>query len=149
VQPNARHVRRFLCSSDAVSALLEELSRREALLARLRSLLPAAVGRHCTQATIEDGRLTLCCDSPAWVDRLRFLAPELLAALAAEGAAVRECRVRALPDPTQSSDQAASTSQPGAARPEAAAAVARAADALGASPLAESLRRLADTLRGS
>jgi hypothetical protein len=149
VQPNARHIRRFLCSSDAVSALLQELSRREALLARLCSLMPASVARHCTQATIEDGRLTLCCDSPAWVDRLRFLSPQFLAALTEEGETVSECRVRAMPDPTRAAERAAHLPRPPAARPETAAAIARAADDLGATPLAESLRRLADTLRGN
>lgn len=149
MQPNARHIRRFLGSSDAVSALLQELSRREALLARLCSLMPASVARHCTQATIEDGRLTLCCDSPAWVDRLRFLSPQFLAALTQEGETVRECRVRAMPDPMQRRDQRAAAPRPRVASPETAAAVARAADVLGRTPLADSLRRLADTLSRS
>ena len=34
---------------------------------------------------LDDGRLSLLTDSPVWASRLRFAAPDLLAALAARG----------------------------------------------------------------
>ena len=148
MQPNARHVRGFLKGSDAVSALLLELQRREALLGRVRSLLPASVARHCTQATVEDGRLTLICDSPAWVDRLRFLSPQFLVALAEAGVEVQDCRVRAQPALPASYGVVERHILPrpgtGAVR-----AVEQTAAAMGDTPLAASLRRLAGTLSRS
>ncbi|MGD2019637.1 MAG: DciA family protein [Thiohalocapsa sp.] len=146
------HVRRFLHRSDAISALLLELERRDAVLSRIRSLLPASVARHCTQAILEDGRLTLICDSPVWVDRLRFLSPQFLPALAEplapKGEVVSECRVRAQPSAFPSelakTGNADTSHRAGMA---AARTVEQTAAALGDSALAESLRRLAATLR--
>ncbi|NBC14871.1 MAG: DUF721 domain-containing protein [Gammaproteobacteria bacterium] len=146
----ARHVRRFLQSSDAAAALLAEIERRDALLSRVRALLPASVARHCTQASLDEGLLTLVCDSPAWVDRLRFLSPQFLPALAAAGDAVTDCRVRAQPTPALPA--LAPTPRAGDA-PEApttrqaAQTLEHTAAALGDTPLAGSLRRLAETLR--
>ncbi|WP_295881195.1 DUF721 domain-containing protein [uncultured Thiohalocapsa sp.] len=147
--PRARHIRRFLHGSDAVSALLLELERREALLARVRALLPTSVAGHCTQATLDDGRLTLICDSPAWVDRLRFLSPQFLSALAGQGEAVSECRVRAQPAaPMSGHAPAVRTAPPRSGADDAAArSLEQTAAALGDTPLAGSLHRLAATLR--
>lgn len=148
--PRARHVGRLLQGSDAAAALLAEIERRDALLSRVRALLPACVARHCTQASIDEGLLTLVCDSPAWVDRLRFLSPQFLPALAASGEAVTECRVRAQPTPALVALEAGpcAESLPAArATPKAAQTMEHTAAALGDTPLAGSLRRLAETLR--
>jgi hypothetical protein len=148
MQVNARHIRGFLQGSDAVAALLLELQRRDALLARVRSLLPASIAGHCTQATLEDGCLTLRCDSPAWVDRLRFLSPQFLPALAAQGDAVESCRVRALPV-VPAAHPPTEVRLAGRGDSAAARAMEQTADALGDTALAESLRRLAGSLRQS
>jgi hypothetical protein len=148
--PRARHVRRFLQGSDAAAALLAEIERRDALLSRVRALLPASVARHCTQASLDDGLLTLVCDSPAWVDRLRFLSPQFLPALATSGEAATACRVRAQPTPALAALEAGPRPDiPPAARatPEAAQTMQQTAAALGDTPLAGSLLRLAETLR--
>lgn len=143
----ARHVRGFLRRSDAAAALLLELQRREELLARVRSLLPANLARHCMQATIEDGRLTLICDAPAWVDRLRLISPQFLAALVADGADVRGCRVRAQPVAHRAAPRPGGPlPRPGSAAVQ---AVEQTAGAIGHNDLAASLRRLAGTLRGA
>ncbi len=152
MQAKARHIRGFLQGSDAVAALLLELSRRDALLERVRSLLPSSLARHCVQATLEDGQLTLSCDSPAWVDRLRFLSPQflpLLAELLAEqGEAVETCRVRAQPVVLATREGADLRPAPSAGM-GAARVLEQTADALGDRPLAASLRRLARSLRRS
>lgn len=136
-----RHIRRFLRQSDALSAVLEETQRRERLLAQVRQMLPEAVQPHCRQATLEACRLTLSVDSPAWIDRLRFLSPQFMDALRQRGVEVRECRIRVLPGqapaPTRSDS---AIEQPGAI---AAQHLNRAADSLGDSALSESLRRMA------
>ncbi len=162
MEPTTRHVRRFLHGSDAVTALLHEVERREALLARVRALLPESVARHCSQAMLDDGRLALVCDSPAWVDRLRFLAPQLLPALSEPGAAVSACQVHARPAPAIGSrsepngvpdrqHNPGTSALRGAAGAGAASAAVQAleqtAATLGDTPLAASLRRLAVTLR--
>jgi hypothetical protein len=143
----ARHIRGFLSGSDAAAALLLELRRREDLLARVRALLPANLARHCTQAMVEDRRLTLICDSPVWVDRLRFLSPQFLAALGADGIAVSDCRVRAQPVAHRAAtDPERPLPRPGSAAVQ---AVEQTAAAVGDTGLAASLRRLAGTLRGT
>jgi hypothetical protein len=149
MRPDDRHVRRYLHASEAVSALLAEVQRRDALLERVRTLLPESIARHCTQATIEDGCLTLIVDSPAWVDRLRFLSPQFLPALARDADAVQDCRVRVQPAVVPRAGWHAATGGLGRSGvgSNAIQAVEQAAEALGDSGLAISLRRLAATLR--
>ena len=155
MQAKAQHIRGFLQGSDAVAALLLELQRREALLERVRSLLPASIAPHCTQATLEHGQLTLSCDSPTWVDRLRFLSPQFLPALAEQGEPVATCRVRAQPlsGARQEAAQQSPTLGSGdrgnvtATKSGAITALEDTAAALGDTPLAASLRRLAGSLR--
>jgi hypothetical protein len=64
---------------------------------RIRRALEPDLRPHCLHATLEGGRLTLVSDSPVWASRLRFGAPGLMAALAGEGPAVSEVRVRVAP----------------------------------------------------
>ena len=141
----ARHIRRFLGQSDAVAALMDEIQRRDDLLQKIRRMLPSAVQPHCRQATIEAGRLTVSVDSPAWVDRLRFLSPQFIDALNRGDVEVTECRVRVLPELT--APVARNGSFPAASLPEAARCVEAAADCVGDAALAESLRRLARSLK--
>jgi len=141
----ARHIRRFLRQSDAVAALMDEIQRRDDLVEKIRRLLPSAIRPHCRQATIETGRLTVSVDSPAWVDRLRFLSPQFIDALNKGDIEVTECVVRVLPEliaPVARN----SKSPAAAALPEAARCVDAAANCVGDSALAESLRRLARSL---
>jgi hypothetical protein len=135
------HIRGFLQQSDALSAIVEEIQRRERLLAQVRRMLPDAVQLHCRQATLEAGRLTLSVDSPAWIDRLRFLSPQLMDALKRQGVEVCECRLRVIPD----QGPLAALSEHAIARPGPTVArhLNRAADCIGSPALAESLRRLA------
>ncbi len=52
--------------------------QQQRLLDQVRSLLPQPLAEHCLHARIQDRRLILHVDSPAWHSRLRFLAPQLL-----------------------------------------------------------------------
>jgi hypothetical protein len=150
-----RHIRGHLQASAAISALLADLQRREALLESVRAVLPDPMAGHCVQATLEDGHLTLVVDSPVWVDRLRFLAPQLSVKLsgrlstdspADEADAIRDCRVRAQPALQLGTSRPAPRWYRGGASPDAVRSVESAAAALGTSPLADSLHRLAKTL---
>lgn len=91
------HIRRHLRASQPIAALLDEVERREQLLSEIRTHLPADIARHCHQASLLAGELTLCVDSPVWVDRVRFLCSELIASLAPAGIEVETYRVRVLP----------------------------------------------------
>jgi hypothetical protein len=137
-----RHIRRHLRHSEAVAALLDELERRERLLAVIRDTVPAALAAHCRQAGLEAGRLTLLVDSPVWVDRLRFLSPQFVDAITASGVKVVECRVRAAPGLTTGAGPTpVGTRLPRS--PVAARCLEQAAASLGDGALARSLARLA------
>lgn len=139
-----RHIRGHLRASEAVAALLVEVERRERLLSTVQGAVPAALARHCRQVAVDAGRLTLFVDSPAWVDRLRFLSPQFVDALTTRGIAVHECRVRVLPD----AGPADAPSRLSGHSPRSAVAedcLNRAATVLGDRPLAATLRRLART----
>ena len=140
----ARHIRGFLGQSDAVAALLAEIRKRDDLLARVRRRLPPAIEGHCRQATLQAERLTLFVDSPVWVDRLRFLSPQLIEDLGQDGIPVAACRVRVAPDATARPEVAAAA--PAAASPSAVKSLERAADCISDTGLSDSLRRLARSL---
>jgi hypothetical protein len=96
------HIRRHLRASQTLSALIDEIERRERLLAALRQALPDDMASHCRQAALSAGTLTLFVDSPVWVDRFRFLCPELIGSILLAGfsstvAEVKTCKVRVLP----------------------------------------------------
>jgi len=138
----ARHIRGHLRRSEAVAALLDEIERRERLLAMIRAAVPAALAAHCRQAGLDAGRLTLLVDSPVWVDRLRFLSPQFVDALTAAGVVVDECRVRAAPgnDPIAGDAPGQTGPAPSAVGR---ACLEQAAAGLGDSELGRSLLRLA------
>lgn len=143
-RPFPHHVRGYLRGADAVSALLNELRRRDELLQTVRAAVPEAIRVHCKQASLRDGLLSLSVDSPVWVRRLKFLSPQLVTDLRKLAIAVDDCRVRALPESTASRSDisARATFSPSTA----ASHLARAADGIADQPLADSLRRLADSL---
>ncbi len=152
-----QHISGHLRASAAVGALLQDLQRREALLRQVQRALPEALARHCIHASLDEGNLSLVVDSPVWVDRLRFLVPQLIANLdprLAAGLAERSTdpiqgwRVRARPLPRLDIDEVEPRWYRGSTGPEAISAVESAAAALGTTPLADSLRRLAKTLQG-
>lgn len=72
--------------SGALSSLLTASGQHAALLAEVRSRLPAELAAALHGAVLEDGCLRLAVTSGAWAGRLRYLAPQLgreLAQLAA------------------------------------------------------------------
>lgn len=140
----AKHIRGLLGQSDAVSALLQEIRRREEALALVRRQLPPAMAAHCRQATVESGRLVLFVDSPVWVDRLRFVSPQFTDALREQGVEVTDCRVRVLPENV--SPRSPTASPVIGASHESIACLHRAAEDIADRSLSESLRRLARSL---
>ncbi|TVQ86127.1 MAG: DUF721 domain-containing protein [Chromatiaceae bacterium] len=144
------HLRGHLRKNEAIAALLIEIEQREALLSTIRAALPAPLAGHCQQAAVAAGRLTLIVDSPVWVDRLRFIAPQLIDAVRRTGAEVATCRVRAVPlvGPPNASgraDEAGHSFTPTLA----ATCLRQAAADVGDSALGQALRRLATTCNPS
>lgn len=77
---------------------LRALTERGRLLARLtevvRACLPLACAEHCSVANLDESRLVLAADSPAWSARLRFHVPELTRTLKRQhGLGIRQVRV--------------------------------------------------------
>lgn len=147
-----RHIQRFMRQGDAVTALLDSLNQRNALLDQLRPLLPEALARHCLQANLDKEDLVLSTDTAAWAAALRFQGPELIQRLAGQGIQVKRCRIRVLPGAAAIEFRNAKTTD-GAARTlhahrsqKGANFIGEAADNVTDPGLADSLRRLARTL---
>ncbi len=86
--------RACLAHSAAARRIRSEIDRQQALLARIRSYLPARVAAHCTTSILNGETLSLYTESPVWASRLRYLQGELATSLAGEGINIREVRVR-------------------------------------------------------
>ncbi|MEA1048723.1 DciA family protein [Lamprobacter modestohalophilus] len=141
------HIRRHLRASQPIAALLDEIERRERLLSELRLRLPADLAKHCSQAALSAGELTLFVDSPVWADRFRFLCPELIGSVlingpAAVDAEVKACKVRVLPPSLNSMAPLPRPVQGRAGVNQESSSM----DEAGRSPLSEALERLARTL---
>ncbi len=83
--------------SQAAAGLLAGVERDARLVGAVRSALADELRPHCLHAALEGARLSLLTDGPAWASRLRFAAPELLAALAARGTMAAQVRIRVAP----------------------------------------------------
>lgn len=71
----------------ALGRLREGTAQAERTLAALRRRLPADLAGQVWGAGLKDGTLTVLVRSAAWGTRLRYLAPQITEALAAELAA--------------------------------------------------------------
>lgn len=137
-----RHVAALL-GSEALGAMVAEARSGDRLLAALRRALPADLAAHLGAAHLRDATLVLVADGPAWATRLRFLEPELKAALDARTRrVVRRVQVRVGPPPVSR----AAPARPPVARPlspAARAALESGAAGVADPELAATLRRLA------
>lgn len=99
----ASHISNFMRRNQAAVGLVECVERDARVHQAVRRVLAAELRPHCLHATLEGGRLCLLTDSPVWASRLRFVAPELLVALGAQGTVATEVRVRIAPAAGQGS----------------------------------------------
>ena len=89
-----------LLGSTALGGVVEEARSGDRVLAALRRALPADLATHLSAAHLRDATLIVVADGPAWATRLRFLEPELKAALDARTRrVVRRVTVRVGPPP--------------------------------------------------
>ena len=79
------HIRDLLRNHRALGDLLEQRQRECGLLSAVRARLPESMRKHCLDVGLDETRLTLYLDSPAWATRARFLAGDLVAALGERG----------------------------------------------------------------
>lgn len=91
-----RPIQHHLNASSTAKGLLARVREQQQLLARVRSMLPPPLDRHCHAAMINDGRLLLYTDSPAWSSRLRFFSRRLDARLRQKNIAVDSIAVRVM-----------------------------------------------------
>jgi hypothetical protein len=124
----------------ALAALFAAARRNRALAATVAVHLPDGLAAHLQGAVLRGDELTLLADSGAFATRIRFLEPQLRAAVARRhGAEVRRISVRVvLPQPSA----AAPKRDPGLTV-GARAALESAADVAADPELAAALRRLA------
>jgi len=140
-----RRIHRFLGSSDAVSALLLQIARNERLARRVRALLPADVSSQCRQVSLDDGCLTILTSSPVWSARLRFLLPQIIADLNADGLSIHRGDIRVMP--VEMAEVETPDRTPLGLSPQASKCLRQAAATVSNPALAASLERLAN--RGS
>ncbi len=85
-------------SDSALGALAGRAASMVALKDRLAASLPADLGNHVTEASVNaENTLIVVCASAAWAARLRFHADALLAEARRGGFPAARCRVRARP----------------------------------------------------
>lgn len=92
-----RHALRCLSDSETRGALLALIDGQRQLLQTIRARLGPPLDAHCLYAALEEGKLTLVTDSPAWASRLRFQTLELTAELSSTQGEIEACRVRVQP----------------------------------------------------
>lgn len=93
-----QHIRDHLQQHAEARAQLDQAAHQHAQLAAIRAQLPDALGAHCLDLTLSNGRLTLFFDSTAWLTRARFLVGDILTSL--ESYHVEEVRFQVkLPEP--------------------------------------------------
>lgn len=84
----------FLGRDSHLKQLVEQARANSELLLTVQQWLPAPLHLHCHAAHVHDGQLVLYTDSPAWVMRLRFSAPQILEGLRKTLPNLRGVRVR-------------------------------------------------------
>lgn len=137
-----KSVRHLLKDKPTLNHLEHEISAQQALLASVRQLLPGELATHCIAARLDGTRLVMHCDSPVWASRLRFMATELRSLLQNDLAALREIKVRVLPQRRA----VARRRRPARRTRVGATVVGDSALCLPASPLRNALLRLSETL---
>ena len=83
-----RSIDEMIGNEDALRRLRSAVAAQEALLARIRAMLPGELAPHCVGATVDGHTLRLLADSAAWATRLRYLGRDLIRRLRADAIAV-------------------------------------------------------------
>ncbi len=86
----------YLQSGKTFAALQAQARQHEALLLRVRGLLPAPLDLHCLAVAMKERQLLIYADSPAWASRLRYLSRDLLNRLRQDGLVVVKITVRVI-----------------------------------------------------
>ncbi len=137
-----RHASRFLRDSEGTAPLLVLIDQQRQILRAVRDKLTPPLDNHCLHASLDEGKLTLVTDSPAWASRLRFFAPDLISALGLGLGRIEECRIRVQPPRSMGQGLGGEMKVPRLS-PATARLLLDAADAQGETDLGRALRRLA------
>jgi len=128
----------------ALAPLLARAREVAAAEARVRAHLDPALAAHLRAVLLDDRRLVLIADAPAWAARARFAAPALGAALARAGLEVGAIRVVTRPPEPQ---RQAPPRPPLAVSPRSAALLRAVAAGIEDDDLRDRLLRLAERAR--
>ncbi len=78
----------------------QRLAEYAGLLERVQESLASPINQQVKAAVMQNGRLTLFTESPAWASRLRYMAPQLQRTLASKGIPTDRIEVRISPGST-------------------------------------------------
>ena len=137
-----RHASRFLRDSEGTAPLLVLIDQQRQILRAVHDKLTPPLDNHCLHASLDEGKLTLVTDSPAWASRLRFFAPDLISALGLGLGRIEECRIRVQPPRSMGQGLGGEMKAPRLS-PATTRLLLDAADAQGETNLGRALRRLA------
>ncbi len=134
-------IRELLRRQDRFRDILGRRQRECDLLASLRAQLPDSMREHCLDLGLDQDKLTLFLDSPAWATRVRFLIGEIAGPLSDRG--ITEIRVRVRPERSKTPAMPDGTSTKQGLTMGAAAHLIEAAEHAPDAELASAFRRLA------
>ncbi len=92
-----RSIDQLIDGDGTLRGLARAVAAHNALLERVRAVLPAELRAHCVTAALEDRELHLLADTAAWATRLRYFGRELARSLNGAGLHVSAVKVRVLP----------------------------------------------------
>ena len=92
-----RSIDQLIDGDGTLRGLARAMAAHNALLERVRAVLPTELRAHCVTATLEDRELHLLADTAAWATRLRYFGRELVRGLDSAGLRVTAVKVRVLP----------------------------------------------------
>lgn len=140
--PRPKSVRHLLRDKPTLQRLGRELKAQKALLIDLQQCLPADLANHCASAHIRDNTLVVHTDSPAWATRLRYLAPQLIKAVAGEYPTIQSLSVRLIVEQPVPAPKATAKHSDRAAE-----IIHTSANCAKPGPVQDALRRLGDVLK--
>jgi hypothetical protein len=93
--PQYKPVSRLLTSSNSeLQSLLEHAHYLQALTRVLREAIDPVLAEHITVANIRENTAIVTADTPAWLSKIRYMAPTILAILRQQSGLVDLCKIQ-------------------------------------------------------
>ncbi|MGV6826037.1 MAG: DUF721 domain-containing protein [bacterium] len=89
-----QNVSRWLSGTNQAAHLVRMVNQQQKLLSQIRSILPPDLQQHCLHARIDQNRLILFTDSPAWNARLRYFGNNLLRQIRQQAPSLQSVQIK-------------------------------------------------------